>query len=139
MTVPLVANHSVIASGASPLEAIASVRERLIDASVGLRRHSRVKHVKTDVDLREYRTGSALETFVEAELDTGSTLTWWIEISWQEVWKIVARVYRDSEDGQVTLIEFHERASPEPSGFVQQINQVGREVVASIEHVESFL
>lgn len=139
MTIPLVANRSDVAAGGAPLEALASVRERLIDASVELRRHPRVKRAATSVDLREYRSGSRLEIALEAELDTGDTLTWWMEISWDERWGISSRVYRDDDDGQTTLHQFDERVSTDPSDFVRQLHGVEREMARSIQQIEAFM
>jgi len=134
MTVQLLANSLTIASGAEPLEALAIAREHLIKASIRLRDRPSVTRVGTGTDCRGYRSASMFETYVEAELNSGSTLTWWIEITWDHVWRIASRIYRDDDDGHAIHREFADRVAPDPAIFSERLAEVVEEVIASIDH-----
>lgn len=132
MTVPMTATRMDVASGGEPLEALAVAREQLIRASVELRRLPDVERVGTGLDCRGYQSGSALETYVEAEFRAGYTLTWWLEITWNREWMIAARIYRDDDVGQTTLRHFADRVASDPREFVVLLAEVVDEVSESI-------
>jgi hypothetical protein len=132
MTVPLVARRTAVATGGEALEALANARERLILASVELRRMPGTAHVGTGVDVRGYRTGSTFEMYVEAEFQAGYSVTWWIEITWEREWMIDATVRRNDDDGQQTLRQFEVRVASDPQEFAARLAEVVDEVTESI-------
>jgi hypothetical protein len=134
MTTPLVRDRSAVAVGATPLDALAAARERLIEASAKLQRRPGVVRVASGVDCRGYRSGSTFEAYVEAELESRQVVTWWIEITWEPTWRVAARIYRDDDDGQTIVRKFADRTTTDPDQFVRQLEGLVDEVVASIDH-----
>jgi hypothetical protein len=137
MTVSLVTDRIGIASGAAPLEALAAAREQLIEASAALRRRPNVRRVGSGADCRGYRSGSTFEIYVEAELATDQTVTWWVDVTWDRTWRIVGQILRDDDNGQSVLREFAVRVASDPSDFVVNLTEIVDEVVASIERSEA--
>jgi hypothetical protein len=134
MTTPLFSTRTAIATGGEPLEALAIACERLIKASIELRRMPGIARAEAGMDLRNYQSASALETYVEAEFEAGHTVTWWIEITWEREWKIDASKRRNDDDGQLTLRQYEVRVASDAQEFAARLAEVVEEVMGSIGH-----
>jgi len=84
-----------------------------------LREEAHIAETVSFVECRQYENGLFLSVCVEAEVDVGHTLTWWMDIVPQDDnWLLDARV---SWNGQDVVVEF-------PEQFVRDFHAVQREV-----------
>jgi|SRR5882724_3939880 len=112
------------------LESIAQCNEQFIALSqwLSLSGHKNVTH---DVDCRAYESGTMLEAYVEAELEDGKVICWWLDISWnRESWRIAASVLVNNDDGQEVLKDFPEKTPGTLNDFVDQLKEASADLVA---------
>lgn len=118
---------------ANLLEIIADSNEKLITLSQGLRSKTEVIRVLHSLECRRYSTGTVLQGYVDAEIQNGKAICWWLEVHWGEgKWVIESRVLVNSDQGQETAKEFPDRVSETFSEFIVQLGQVTSELVSSV-------
>ena len=60
--------------------------------------------VHTGLDLRNYRSGTVVEAYVEAEMGNGCAVTWWLDIRERKhEWEFEASILGTDAQGQFTL------------------------------------
>lgn len=76
----------------------------LQDLSEALQANPAVESACWDLSLRDYASQSVIEIYVEAELQNGFGVTWWLDVTCQEGKAILdARILENSPQGQDTL------------------------------------
>lgn len=71
-------------SAIDALELLARCNEKLIALAVEVRRESRVREVDHAMQCRRYEPRSMLEGYVDAEVESGNAITWWVEADWSQ-------------------------------------------------------
>jgi len=76
------------------LTAAAGWREQSLQLAARLRDDPVVREVTSGLDVRAYTSGVVLELFIDAELTTGTAITFWIDVIPQaeERWRITSEV-----------------------------------------------
>ena len=96
------------------LEAIATCSERLIGPARTLRSHPRVVRVDTDFTPRRYVDGPAFDGYVDAQLQSGDSVVWSLDIRQDEerwtIWYRVKLIY-GSVDAEGMLREWDDRTA----------------------------
>lgn len=127
-------------SAVTLFEAVASANEKLIEWTVQLRSHSGVAHTSRGMDLRNYRTGSMLELWLEAELTDGCTVCWWMDISHgDDGWSISPSVLRNRSENQETLLQMTERRIPRNGDMAAALAATILEMGSSIGRLDEFV
>jgi hypothetical protein len=88
------------------LSALADTHERITGLARELRSHAEVTRVVHELGPRNYKSGPVIEAYVDAELRSGRSVSWWLEITWVEQWQVSARILENSAEGQETLRVF---------------------------------
>jgi hypothetical protein len=110
------------------LEAVATSNEKLISLSQTLRSHPAVVRVLRGFDCRYYQTGVMLEWYVDAELQNGYGMCWWVDVSWTEInWIIESRISINRDQNQEVLKEFPGKS---PETLDELINQLKETISA---------
>lgn len=89
------------------LRAFIKVGETLRQVADACRSSPAVSTVQTSFDFRDYSGRLTFEACTDAELRTGSGLSWWFELSYNGPrWNLNASVNRVTGSGQDTVLEF---------------------------------
>lgn len=80
-----------------------AARTHLHNLAHGLRRRVDVADVFVHFAPREYASGLAIETYVEAELSDGRALLWWLEMKDGPEFRVEASLALTDEQGQRSL------------------------------------
>lgn len=104
-------------------------RSRMIEIAISLRNESFCTSVCTGMDIRQYESGLMIELFVDAELTTGSAITYSIDIEPHEngPWRIEATIRRMKGDEQLkmrTVEEGDVNSAAELTGIVERVIRV---------------
>src|SRR5437870_10534462 len=84
--------------------ALQSNARLLSNLAQSLRQSPGVISVHTGLELRNYRSGSVIEAYVEAEMSHGCAVTWWLDVrSFSDGWEFAASILGTDEEGQFTL------------------------------------
>ena len=95
------------ASSIRALECIASCNEQLIALSQWLPSAPGIRTVSHGFDCRAYESGTSVEAYVEAELEDGKVICWWLEVGWDgQEWRIEPSVLVNDDQGQRVLRDF---------------------------------
>ena len=71
------------------LSALADAYERITGLARELRSRAEVKRVVHELSPRNYKSGPVIEASVDAELHSGRSVSWWLEITWGEQWELI--------------------------------------------------
>jgi len=126
--------------GSVLLKGIARVRERFLDATRVLERRPEVRAARSGADCREYRGGTTLEFYVEADV-AGRTVCWWLEASRRDVaWEIAASVLENRRDreGQDELEAVAVRRAMGGVPLAAELEIAAATLLATIERAEFF-
>ena len=119
------------------LEVIADSNEKFIALSQSLRLNPVVTHVLHSLECRKYATGTVLQGYVDAEIQNGKAICWWLEVHWGEgKWIIESRVSVTDDQGQDTIKEFSDKASETFSEFIIQLRQATTELMSFTEMID---
>src|SRR4051812_13855660 len=94
------------------IDDVAATREQFIDVACHLRTRPEVRSASPGMDCRAYQSGTAIEFWVEAEVE-GRIICWWLEARCAGGgWVVEAEVLenRDDRDGQEKLHRLEPRA-----------------------------
>lgn len=106
------------------LEVIATSNEKLISLSETLRSHPTVVRVLRSFDCRYYRTGVMLEWYVDAELQNGYGMCWWVDVSWAETnWIIESKILINRDQNQEVLKEFSDKFPETLKDLISQLRE----------------
>jgi hypothetical protein len=114
---------------AEALQTLASCGYSLRELAISLRKHPKVNRIQDTLEFHQYQTGSAIEGYVDVEMHDGRAICWWIDIQWQDMWKINSRVYLNDSQGQKTIHEFHERHALDFDTYIREISNATQELV----------
>jgi hypothetical protein len=119
------------------LEMIADSNEKFIALSQYLRSKSTVIRVLHSFECRKYATGAMLQGYVDAEVQNGKAICWWLEVHWGKgKWVIEFRVLVNGDQGQETIKEFPDKISETFSEFIDQLEQATSELVGYVEIID---
>jgi hypothetical protein len=119
------------------LDTIADSNEKFIALSQYLRSKPTVIRVLHNLECRKYTTGTMLQGCVDAEVQNGKAICWWLEVHWGTgKWVIEFRVLVNSNQGQETIKEFPDKISETFSEFIDQLEQATSELVDSVKIID---
>jgi hypothetical protein len=95
------------------LNALASIREQMIGQTQRLRGHSAVTKAESRLEIRDYPEGGThVETYIDAELEDGHALTWWLEARHANGrWAVEATIHQTGLNGQNVVRQLEARAA----------------------------
>jgi hypothetical protein len=117
------------------LSALADTHERITDLARELRLHAEVTRVVHGLSPKTYKSGPVIEGYVDAELRSGRSISWWLEITWGEQWQVSARILENNAQAQETLRSFPDRSARTIDGFISQLGELVNELTSSINSV----
>ncbi len=89
------------------------------------------KHHISRFNLRRYQSGTNLETYVEAELEDGKVICWWLEVGWnREQWRIEPSVLVNDDHGQRVLKDFPATTLQTLDDFIGQLKEATSDLAA---------
>ena len=116
------------------LSLLAKCTERLISLAEHLRARKEVRSVRREWNIRAYRTGPMLETYVEAELNDGRSIAWWLELTWdRRFWRIGYSVRISHDQGEDVLQGFPDLVTENLEGLVEKLELAVSNLVGSGE------
>lgn len=126
-------------TGLQLINALAANRERMIEMALRLRENTRVATAESGIDVRKYETGGTrFEAFVDAELNNGHGISWWLEFRWEhEAWVIEASINETGLRGQRTLREIGTWTAGTEDQLIEFLNAAVGQLIASVEEVVS--
>jgi hypothetical protein len=119
-------------------DAMAAANERLVALARALRPRPLVAQVLDSVALRSYRTGAALDCYVEATSVTNDAICYWLQLSRAETeWLIETSVTinRAEQEYQDVLKEFPERRAASLKAVIEQLDEAVSDLVAASEDI----
>ena len=122
----------VHAEGADALDAVANANERMIEFAHRLRQLPEVRRAIPGLNARRYRSGPRLEAYVEAELVSSTVVCWWIEVGWNDQWRVNSGIYVNDDAGQQVVREFPDRQAPDSTAFSAELAIAIDALVASV-------
>jgi len=85
---------------------LAEINRILRDHAVQLRRSSSVRNVQAALETVSYLNGPTLEGYVDAELTSGDSVCWCLDVRWdKDLWTIEATLDRKTGGRQETVKE----------------------------------
>jgi hypothetical protein len=106
------------------LEAVATSNEKLISLSETLQSHPAVVRALRGFDCRYYQTGVMVELYVDAELQNGYAMSWWVDLSWTETnWIIESKILINRDQGQEVLKEFPDKSPETLKDLIDQLKE----------------
>lgn len=130
MTSPVEDRHTEhgIDGGTALIRAVAGVRQRFIDASVAVTSRVGVLATRSGHDCRAYQNGTALELYLEVDVQ-GRTICWWLDATWTDAhWDIAACVLENRTDR-----EYQDQLLVLPSRTASTSEQLAAELEAAAE------
>ena len=119
------------------LEAIADSNSQFIELASRLRSRPDITRVHHDLDCRKYLTGSVVQIYVEAELESANSVTWWLDLRWNEDhWFVEGRVLVDNDQGQDTVREYPDRTADTLDACIKDLLQVTADLVSSVDSID---
>ncbi len=126
-------------SASDVLTFLARMREQLADFRRDLLlpregQTTSITSVLYDVECRQYESGLTLEMWVEAEIEDGDALTWWLDMIYREEgWLLDGRI---SWNGQavvfetpiITLPDFY-ASTRQSAAMLEELFRAGKEVL----------
>ncbi len=116
------------------VEEIAQSNGRLNDLLDLLSKYTQVLHVSRNFDFRNYPlSGTVIESYLEVELKDGKSLTWALEIRWNEsYWEIETNVLQNTSYKQYVVREFPERHAENFEQFIRYLREAVGDLVSFI-------
>lgn len=112
------------------LECIAACNEELISLSQWLHSFADIKPSR-GFDCRAYESGTMLEAYVEAELDGGKTICWWLDVKWRaQEWSIQSSVSLNDDQGQRVLKNFPDKTPQTLDDLIKQLQEAASDLAA---------
>src|SRR5256886_13810257 len=89
------------------LQLLGRCTRKLAEFANEIRQERGVRSVSSRVECLDYLSGPTLEGYVDAELDTGNAITWWVEIPslTSENCSVLTEVLVNTGEGQERLME----------------------------------
>jgi hypothetical protein len=113
------------------LEAIAETNCVFREKAVEIGRRRGVTKAITSCEIRKYRTGSALEAHLDAELEDGNAVSWLLEVSWTNAeWTIERKLVKSTNSGQDTIADLPTATIKEFEKFVELLPRMASELLA---------
>lgn len=114
------------------VDALAQAREAFLTLAQWLESQSRVIRVTSGMDARAYRDGAVCEFFVEAELETGNAVCWWMDIRESEgQWIVDPSTFVQHSGGQDQLTVQSLTNLQADADFRDQLNRAVTELIRS--------
>jgi hypothetical protein len=109
-----------------------AVTDRLLrDHAVQLRRSSAVAKAHACLEVVSYENGPVLEGYVEAELTSGDTVCWGLDVRWtQASWNLEATLDRKIGDRQETVKELPAESATDFESFLELLGRVLKDLLA---------
>ena len=120
------------------LHVTARVRERFLDTARTLEGRPEVRATRTGIDCRDYRSGAALEFYLEADV-VGRTVCWWLDATWRGgTWEISGSVVenRDDREYQDQLQELPIRVSAGAELLAIELEAAAVQLLATTDRAE---
>jgi hypothetical protein len=96
------------------LLAFARLNEALVGEYFACKKNPKVKEVHHGFDIRECEAGSRIDCFLEAELDSGPSYCWWVEINFGADNWAISQSLSKTENGEQHLLKdlgnFHDKS-----------------------------
>ena len=116
------------------LTALARNNVRLAALQTAVRAHPEVVTSRHALDLRDYESGPVLEGYVDAELQSGQALAWWVEAHWDPSgWRIDSSVRVDHADGEDLIWSFPPRCASTLDTLIAQLDDAISDLAASAD------
>jgi len=116
------------------LRGIALSNEVLITLSQDLRTRPEVVRVLHSLEARKHPSGAALEGYVDAELNNGKAICWWMDVYWkEEQWIIECSILLQTDEGQQVIKEFPEKTASSIEEFVNRLDEATRELTSNTD------
>ena len=118
------------------LEAIALNNKKFMQLADELRSQLDVLSVKQGIDFGQYKSGTRVDFYVDAELHSDKSICWWLEICWErEQWIIEYSVLITHNQGQEKLKEFSDKLPENFDEFILQFNKSTDELIVTSSEI----
>ena len=119
------------------LRSIATSNEMLIALSQSLRVRPEVTQVLHSLEARKHQSGAALEGYVDAELNNGKAICWWLDAGWDgEHWVIETSILINDEQGQKVLKDLGRKTPRTLDDFMTQLKEATSNLIASVDTID---
>lgn len=119
------------------LKGLAEARESFLALARRLGGDAHVTAVHSGIDARAYESGTCIELFVEADLDTGNFACWWLDVREAESgWVVEPSIFVQHSAGQDVIVELASRSVHADAEFGPVLHDV---VAALMAHLERAL
>jgi hypothetical protein len=113
------------------LEALGEATRLLREHAVRLERSSIATKAEPYLGVVSYRNGTFVEAYVDAELISGISVCWSIDITWNsDSWTFDASLYRQAGDRQETIMELPTETVNDFTGFLVTLKRVVNQLLA---------
>jgi hypothetical protein len=128
---------SEIEAASAVLTGLAQARERFAALARRLGGAAHVTAARSGIDARAYESGTCIEVFAEADLDTGNVVCWWLDVRQGDGgWIAEPSIFVQHSAGQDALAEIAPRSIRTDAEFAEVLNDV---VAALVAHPERTL
>jgi hypothetical protein len=118
------------------LETLASGAERFIALSRVLQSRTGVASVTCESPFRYFRNGPVLALYVDAELDSGSGICWWLELHWPGHWQVQYRITTNDDQGWDVLREYPVAVAGSISEVVRALEDAVSTLICNAESID---
>ena len=127
-----------LADASAMITVLAELNEQLIEHATTLRARPEVASVSRGMDARNYKSGTILELYVDAELRNGRTLTWWVDVrSDGDALSVSAAVDGIRASEQVVVLSFPTEIASSTDELTGILRSTGQRIRKSIDLVAS--
>jgi len=121
------------------VHALATVKSQFTELAQRIRLRSQVIRVLHSIESFMYQTHSAIEGYVDVELDNGKGVAWLLDIGWDDnQWIIESRVVLNDNvprSTQETIKDFPTRTAETLDECIEQLLQATSELINSVDAI----
>ncbi len=112
---------------------LATLSIRLTEVAEAVRAFPGVRLVTTDVSPRSYESGPRIEAYVDAELESGNSLAWWLELYEDGgSWVVESSILHTTSQGQDQLRELPARYAVNAGELASEVGGATDALISSV-------
>ena len=119
------------------LDALALMNERLMGMEQNLWGLPEMARVSRALDIRRYDYALVVETYVDAKLKSGISISWLLDINWEKsFWTIETRVTTNRGEYEEVLMRYPSKKASTVEQLIKELDAATAMLIASAETVE---
>jgi hypothetical protein len=117
------------------MDALATISELLAGLARALRERHLVTRASRGLDIRRVGSEIYVDAFVEADLENGHTVVFWLDVHGREQWEVTPEVRVQTDAGQ-DLLRTIDAASATIDNLPEVLTEMAAKLAAGLEEID---